>query len=334
MVNGKTHRLHSRSDNQKKSNSRSLHPRNIHHGRYDFVQLTQALPELKHFQTLNPKGEPTIDFADSQAVIALNKALLAHHYGVMLWDLPAGYLCPPIPGRADYIHYLADLLANDTNNIPTGKNVHALDIGTGANCIYPIIGSQSYGWKFTATDIDPVSVNTAKTICAANANLKPLIRVKQQKQPEHIFHGVIGKDDFFDVTLCNPPFHASLDDAMAANARKQHNLKRHQKKRHPQKRYQAKQERRNSVSAKANAQNFGGQQAELWCEGGEIAFLKRMAHESKDFAEQVGWFTSLVSKSENVKPLEQTLKKLGVANMRIIPMHHGQKVTRVMAWTY
>lgn len=38
--------------------------------------------------------------------------------------------------------------------------------------------------------------------------------------------------------------------------------------------------------------NFGGQQQELWCEGGEVAFITQMIAESQQFGRQVKWFTS------------------------------------------
>ncbi len=312
-----------------------LHPRNPHQGRYDFELLTRALPELADYTITNPKGEPTINFSDHQAVRTLNKALLLQHYGVKFWDIPEGYLCPPIPGRADYIHYIADLLAQTThvsedNTPPTGKDIHALDIGTGASAIYPIIGSQSYGWRFTASDIDTVSVNTATVISQANPKLKGAIKIKLQPEPKHIFKNIIGRQDYFDVVVCNPPFHASLTEAMQANSRKQHNLQRHRGKN------ENAQISRHSTKSGNAAQNlnFGGQHKELWSEGGEIAFLSNMIKESKDFGEHVGWFTSLVSKSENVKPLQQLLKQLNVAQMRIIEMSQGQKNTRVLAWRF
>ena len=265
----------------------------------------------------------------------LNQALLAHYYGVKFWDIPEGYLCPPIPGRADYIHYVADLLAQTThvnkdNTPPTGKEIHALDIGTGASAIYPIIGSQSYGWRFTATDIDPISVNTAALICETNPKLKSAVKVKLQPEPKFIFKNIIGRQDYFDVVVCNPPFHASLEEAMEANSRKQHNLQRHRGKNENE------QISRSSTKSGNAAQNlnFGGQHKELWSEGGEIAFLTKMAKESQDFAEHVGWFTSLVSKSENIKPLQLLLTQLGVAQMRIIEMSQGQKSTRILAWRF
>ena len=89
-----------------------MHPRNKHVGRYDFEALTKSVPDLAAFVTLNPLKEQTIDFSNPEAVKALNRALLKTFYGVNRWDIPPGYLCPPVPGRADYIHYTADLLSS------------------------------------------------------------------------------------------------------------------------------------------------------------------------------------------------------------------------------
>ena len=116
-----------------------LHPRNRHHSRYDLDALRQACPALSDFIILNPAGEQTVNFADPQAVKTLNKALLAHFYGVKEWDIPDGFLCPPVPGRADYIHHLGDLLSDESGNVVKGASI--LDIGVGANCIYPLIGA-------------------------------------------------------------------------------------------------------------------------------------------------------------------------------------------------
>ena len=104
-----------------------LHPRNRHNGRYDLATLCQVTPELTQFLTLTPGGEQSVDFANPQAVKALNKALLAHYYAVANWDIPEGFLCPPVPGRADYIHHLADLLGETTGTIPAvAKRLAAL----------------------------------------------------------------------------------------------------------------------------------------------------------------------------------------------------------------
>jgi 23S rRNA (adenine1618-N6)-methyltransferase len=304
----------------------TLHPRNPHQGRYDFDKLIKALPELEKHAITNPSGEATINFSDADAVLTLNKALLAHHYNIKYWDLPKGYLCPPIPGRADYIHQVADLL-NNNNSGSENKKPHVLDIGTGASLIYPIIGSQSYGWYFTATDIDPVSINTAKAICEINPNLKKLVTVKQQKNPKNIFKGIIGEHDYFDITVCNPPFHGSMQDVLDANNRKQSKLQKNRARRNPN-------GQANKFADAKNNLNFGGQNAELWTEGGEFSFISRMINESVGYAQQVNWFTTLVSRAENLKPLDALLRKVGARQIKTINMPHGQKASRILAWRF
>ena len=292
-----------------------MHPRNQHQGRYDFTQLVKSTPDLAKYLLDSPKGDLTIDFGSAQAILMLNQALLKHFYHVDFWLLPEGYLCPPIPGRADYIHYIADLLAEENEGeVPTGKQVKTLDIGTGANCIYPILGSQIYGWSFVATDIDPISIKTAGLIAGSNANLRPHIKVRLQKNRNAIFDGIVKGNEQYAVTMCNPPFHSSMDKMREANARKVSNLKL-------------------DKSAK-NHLNFGGTTNELSCEGGEITFLKQMCKESVDYAKQVKWFTSLISKSENVSPLKRYLAQLGATDIRIIKMAQGQKTSRILAWRF
>ena len=279
--------------------------------------LCKACPELRSYLKSNPKDETTIDFSDSKAVLYLNKALLAHYYQTPNWQIPEGYLCPPIPGRADYIHHIADLLTPAGHpEVPTGKNIRVLDVGTGANCIYPIIGSRSYGWKFVATDIDPVAVKVAKVIVQANPGLGKLVELRLQKDPGAIFKGIINSTDRFDLTMCNPPFHASLAEARAANQRKRDNLN------------------KGKAAGGSSPLNFGGQNGELWCAGGEIGFLTRMANESIEYARQVYYFTSLVSKGENIAPLKKLLSRLGAQKIDVIRMSQGQKVSRLLVWSF
>lgn len=300
-----------------KIRSASLHPRNPHQGRYDLEALCKSCPQLGPYLKSNPKNETTIDFSDSKAVLYLNKALLAHYYKIANWQIPDGYLCPPIPGRADYIHYIADLLTSvDHPDVPTGKNIQVLDIGTGANCIYPIIGSQSYGWRFVATEIDPVAVKVAEVIVQSNPRLSKLVKLRLQQNPNAIFKGIINPTDRFELTMCNPPFHASLAEAKAANQRKRNNLN------------------KGKAVRSDSPLNFGGQNTELWCADGEIGFLTRMAKESVDYSRQVYYFTSLVSKRENVPPLKKLLSRLGAQKIDVIMMSQGQKVSRLLVWSF
>ncbi|GEA49528.1 ribosomal RNA large subunit methyltransferase F [Vibrio inusitatus NBRC 102082] len=301
-----------------------LHPRSKHHGRYNIDALVQALPELKHKITLNPRGEQTVDFSDPEAVLTLNKALLAHHYNVQFWDIPKGYLCPPIPGRADYVHRLADLLDTEDNTI------NVLDIGTGASCIYPIIGATDYQWHFTASDVDPVSIKVATQIAKLNPHLSKKIVPRLQKNPTNIFKGIIKEGEYYHLTLCNPPFHKSLKEAEQGTKRKADNLAKNRVKRGSE----ATDKKGQTIKPSSQGLNFGGQKAELWCPGGEEAFIKNMAQESALFKQQVGWFSTLVSKKENITPIKTLLSKLGVNDVKVIEMSQGQKISRFIAWRY
>lgn len=293
-----------------------LHPRNLHRSRYDFPQLIKSCSELAPFVSLNQYNDLSIDFSDPEAVKMLNKALLKHFYQIQHWDIPQGFLCPPIPGRADYIHYLADLLSTcNGNQIPRGNTVQVLDIGVGANCIYPIIGHRSYGWKFVGTDINPASVNSAKLITQANPHLTKAIDIRLQKSPKNIFKGIIKQTDCFDLTLCNPPFHASQQEADATATKKLRNLGKREE------------------GAKL-VLNFGGKKTELWCEGGEERFVRQMAEESAVFAQQCFWFTTLVSKKTTLPVLLNALRNIGALEVKTINMAQGQKESRFVAWTF
>ena len=293
-----------------------LHPRNAHSGRYDIPTLCKANPELSDFVTMNPKGQETIDFTQQDAVLALNKALLMHFYGLTHWQIPAGFLCPPIPGRADYIHYAADLLAHsNAGKIPIGKKVKVLDIGTGANVVYPIVGSQTYGWQFLATELADASFEAAFINVESNTNLKAKVRLKKQHDPSKIFSGIVNPNDKFALSMCNPPFHASAEEANAGSSRKNRNLHKGQ-------------------VPMTKSLNFGGQQSELWCEGGEVGFVYRMIEESETLKNNICWFSCLVSKHDHLEIIHPFLKKKPVKQVEVIHMSQGQKVSRFIAWTY
>lgn len=292
-----------------------LHPRNKHRERYDFKQLLETCPELAPFVTPNIHQDETIDFANPEAVKLLNRALLMRHYNLQYWDIPPGYLCPPIPGRADYIHHIADLLkASNGGKMPTGNKIRCLDVGVGANCVYPIIGQRIYGWSFVGSDIDPISIESANKIISENPGLAEAIVCRLQPDPKAIFEGIIQEDEYFDLTICNPPFHDSPETAKAGSARKVKKLKK-KKVRKP-------------------VLNFGGQQTELISESGEMGFLETMIRESQQFSHSCFWFSSLVSKQSRVKRMYTLLEQAGALAVRTLPMGQGNKTSRIVAWTF
>jgi 23S rRNA (adenine1618-N6)-methyltransferase len=290
------------------------HPRNRHQDRYDLPALTAACPALAPFVRPGPAGVPTLDFGDPQAVRSLNRALLALQYGVRGWDLPEGYLCPPIPGRADHLHHLADLLAGPGGTPPRGPSVRVLDLGTGASLVYPLVGHLEYGWSFVGTDIDAGALASAEAILAANPACGPAIRLRRQGDPARIFEGVVEPGETFDLCMSNPPFHASAAEAGEATRRKWQNLGRDP----------------------GTGLNFGGRGAELWCEGGEVAFVTRMVEESALRPGLCRWFSALLSRAASLPAIRSVLHAHGLhgPRVRILEMGQGQKRSRIVAWTF
>lgn len=302
-----------KANNPKIKVNSKMHPRNKHQGRYDFEELVLASSSLESFVRPNKYGDVSIDFSDSSAVKELNRALLLVYYGIKDWDIPEGYLCPPIPGRADYIHYVADLIYGPKGNNTQGK-ITCLDIGVGANCIYPIIGVTVYGWRFIGSDISKKSIASASKIVKSNSGLKGAVDLREQTDKSNIFKDIISEGDRIDLTICNPPFHASALEAQKGSLRKAKNL--------------------NYKEDKLTKRNFAGQQNELWYEGGEINFLLKMISESKQYKKSVLWFTTLVSKESNLKSVYQALKSTKAVRVETIAMGQGNKVSRIVAWTF
>ncbi|MDB4340041.1 23S rRNA (adenine(1618)-N(6))-methyltransferase RlmF [Crocinitomicaceae bacterium] len=299
-------------DLQEKS---TLHPRNKNRGKYDLHALTNSIPELKSHIISNKHGEKSIDFSNPIAVKTLNRALLSHHYGIKTWMFPNENLCPPIPGRADYIHHMADLLSeNNFGKIPIGDDITCLDIGLGASCIYPILGVAEYNWKFIGSDIDPKSIASAKHIINDNPNLKDKIECRLQKESSAIFQGILEKEDLIDVVICNPPFHASIEDAQKGSRRKIKNL--------------------SGKTLKIPKLNFSGISNELICKGGEHQFIQNMITESKIYSKRCFWFSTLVSKQSNLKGIYKSLDNSNIKQLKTITMGTANKSSRIVAWTF
>lgn len=279
-----------------------MHPKNPFFKDYDFELLIQHYAPLNEFVFVNTYGSTTIKFGDKQAIKALNTGLLKAHYGID-WDIPEHNLCPPIPGRLDYLLHISDLFVK--------HKIRMLDIGTGANLIYPILASCHLKWECAATEVDRDSLRNALEIINKNSCLKG-IDLRPQPYKNNILENVIKPDDIFDVVVCNPPFFKNRHDAQAKNLRKTKNLGLDEKE----------------------SLNFGGHSNELWYKGGEEAFIKKMIGESVGFIEQVHWFTVLVSQIEHLKNIKRAVNKTNPAEVRVVPMALGNKKSRFIAWRY
>ena len=282
-----------------------LHKKNKHHSGYDLDVLCKVYPELKSYCFINNYNKLTIDFANPSAVKSLNTALLKAYYGINFWNFPDHNLCPPIPGRVDYIHYLSDLVS-------TEKQVKVLDLGTGASCIYPLLGQAVYNWDFVAVDVNSDTIKYANNIIKEN-KLEHKISLRHQKNKDNLLIDIIETDDFFDISMCNPPFYKSEEEALQATTRKLKGLKNENK---------------------TVVRNFSGQPDELWYNGGEKAFLHNYIYQSSLYKSNCLWYTSLVSKKDLVAGLQKSLKKMGAKHIKTINMQQGHKQSRILAWSF
>ena len=285
----------------------NLHPKNKNREQYDLKKLLKEVPELKKHIRPNKYGEDSIHFSDPAAVKLLNKALLSHYYQIKNWDFPDTNLCPPIPGRADYIHYMSDLL--ERNN-----DITCLDIGVGANCIYPILGISEYQWNFIASDINADSIASAKEIIKTNPTLKGKVKFRLQKDENKIFKGIIKPNDKIDISICNPPFHGSKRDALRGSMRKVRNL--------------------TGKRSKKLQLNFSGMAEELIYRGGEKQFIQNMINESVTYSKKCFWFTTLISKEKNLKGIYSALQEIEVTEVKTINVGSANKISRIIAWTF
>ena len=298
-----------------RSRGQRLHPRNRNLSRYLIPALVKRLPQLGEFVQKSKGGEDTIDFTRPEAVKLLNRALILNDYGLDHWDFPPENLCPPVPGRADYLHHMADLLReNHFGNIPMGSEFRVLDIGVGATAIYPIVGIVEYGWSFVGCDVAQASFDSVKSIVASNSMLQDHLELRYQDDSTCMLRGIITDSDRFVFTMCNPPFHASAEDAAQGTMRKTKNL---------------------LGGKQSNPMlNFSGIAQELIFEGGEVRFIQTLIRESQNYAHNVFWFTTLVSKQSHLKGLYAVLKTVRPVEVKTIAMGTGNKTTRILAWTF
>ncbi|TVZ51433.1 23S rRNA (adenine(1618)-N(6))-methyltransferase RlmF [Dokdonia sp. Hel_I_53] len=279
-----------------------MHPNNRNKDPYQFKYLRKANPKLSPYILDTDRGIQTVDFTNSDAVLELNRAIMLSDYSLNAYELPSGYLCPAVPGRADYLLYLKDFINKE--------QAHGLDIGTGANFIYPLLAASLFKWKMKGVDTDKNAIKNASLLIENNTHLKGFLTAAHQSTPAHIFEGILLPGEKYDFTMCNPPFYSSEKEAFKATKDKSKGLK-----------------------LKEVTRNFKGQSNELWCNGGEALFVKRMIKESVKFKSQVGWFTTLISKNENLPKLKKQLEKLNSV-YQTVDMSQGNKKSRFLAWKF
>ncbi|KAK4227416.1 hypothetical protein QBC38DRAFT_509680 [Podospora fimiseda] len=249
-----------------------------------------------------------LDFTDPAAVMQLTKTLLKADFGLQL-QLPDDRLCPPIPNRHNYILWLKDLLDSTSYSPPGSQPVCGLDIGTGASCIYPLLGTiQRPSWHFIATDIDDKSLEHAKQNVEMN-NLSDRIRlILRSPEDTLIPSGSESHVSPLAFVMMNPPFYTSVDEMLSSAAKKS----------------------RPPHSA------CTGAPVEMVCEGGEVAHVGRLLKESLVLrGKGAQWYTSMLGKVTSLEALVPQLRENGIDNYAVTEFIQGNKTKRwAIAWSF
>ncbi|XP_051535930.1 RNA N6-adenosine-methyltransferase mettl16 [Myxocyprinus asiaticus] len=281
--------------------NKSMHPRNRYKDKPpDFVYLASKYPEFqKHVQT-TLTGRVTLNFKDPEAVRALTCTLLKEDFGLTI-EIPLERLIPTVPLRLNYIHWVEDLIGGQ------GNPRRGIDIGTGASCIYPLLGASMNGWFFLATEVDDICFNYAKKNVEQN-HLAELIKVVKVPQKTLLMDALKDESIVYDFCMCNPPFFANQLEAKGVNSR-------------------------NSRRPPPSSINTGGV-TEIMAEGGELEFVKRIIHDSLQLKKRLRWYSCMLGKKCSLAPLKDELRKQGVPKVTHTEFCQGRTMRWALAWSF
>ncbi|KRY38751.1 Methyltransferase-like protein 16 [Trichinella spiralis] len=183
--------------------NRRMHPRNFYRNNPpNFAELALQYPDFRQHCAIDIYGKVNFNFKNPDAIRALTNVLLKKDFGLSI-EIPPDSLVPRIPGRLNYIHWLQDLAAS---HFPD-ESVRCIDIGSGASCIYPLLGAKVCGWKFIAVEKLPDAIECARKNVMKN-NLQNLISVVEVDGPINLYNVVeqLGAEMICSFCMCNPPF--------------------------------------------------------------------------------------------------------------------------------
>lgn len=269
----------------------------------DFASLASLYPSFKPFVSFSSasSSRPRIDWTDYNATRELTRVLLLHDHSLTWW-IPDGQLCPTVPNRSNYIHWINDLLSS-SHILPTPSSssiVKGFDIGTGANCIYPLLGASLFGWSFVGSDVTDVALEWAEKNVRSNPHVSDLIEIRDSREEEEeVLVGVVKDSETFDFCMCNPPFFETFEEA--------------------------------GLNPKTSC---GGTRAEMVCDGGEQAFVTRIIQDSAVLKQRFKWYTSMLGKKANLKLLISKLWGVGVTVVKTTEFVQGQTSRWGLAWSF
>ncbi|KAI9710826.1 MAG: hypothetical protein M1828_002024 [Chrysothrix sp. TS-e1954] len=254
------------------------------------------------------------DFKDVETSLQMTKSTLKVYFDLVI-DLPEDRLCPPVPVRHEYIrwlHGLVDSTASDFRDecdVDRDSRVVGVDIGTGASCIYPLLGCASRrSWRFLGTEVDSKSFEYAVRNVKSN-DLESRVKLVKVPQQDDLLPLEKWNLKNVDFAMCNPPFYKSEEYKHRSNEKKEM-----------------------PPSAVCI-----GTDTEMVTPGGDLGFATRILQESQTHTHpfRAKWYTCMLGKLASVDTLVARIKEVGITNWAIGCLAPGNKTRRwVVGWSY
>ncbi|KAK3421064.1 hypothetical protein EUGRSUZ_G01768 [Eucalyptus grandis] len=329
----------------------AIHPRNKYsENPPDFALLASLYPSFNPFVSYGRDARPRIDWTDFNATRELTRVLLLHDHGLHWW-IPDGQLCPTVPNRSNYIHWIEDLLSSEIipkiNN--NADNIRGFDIGTGANCIYPLLGASLLGWSFVGTDMMDVALEWAERNVKTNPQISELIEIRKVNT---YMDAVLGEDSSKEDLQCygsktNPSNSIGSESAPVPSSRRDDAVEENSYS-GPPILFGVVRDGETFDFCMCNPPFFesmeeaglnpktscGGTPQEMVCPGGEKAFITRIIEDSVRLKQSFRWYTSMVGRKSNLKSLIAKLREVGVTIVKTTEFVQGQTCRWGIAWSF
>ena len=264
----------------------------------DFLILIKEFPELKKFIIKYDEKieEFSFDWSNNDLSLLMTKSILNYYFNIKYYDIPKGFLIPPVPSRLNYLNLINELIKDIKK-----ENIIGVDIGTGANIIYPILGNSIYNWKFICSEINNESYNNAKLILQKN-NLEENINLIKQENKNNIFVSIINQENKYTFSMCNPPY------------------------------YDYEQEIKIEDKKRDTEYNFD----EVYYEKGELGFFERYFEESICYKKNIFLFTILIGKKSNSEIIYDKINSYNniIKLCDIKKIMTGNNVRYIIYWSF
>ena len=240
-----------------------------------------------------------LDFKNPDSFRVLTRCLLKKDFNLDV-ELPPDKLVPTLTLRLNYILWLEDIM-----NTFELKDVHGIDIGCGASCIYPLLAVKLNNWKMNGLEIDEQSINCATENVNRN-KLGDRIQIYKQKDENVLSNFVYSnEEEKFTFCMCNPPFYNLNDEASNRTGNR-----------------------------KPPPNSSTGSQNELAVDGGEVQFIIKIIEESIELRNRIQIYTTMVGHKKNVDVILKVLKQHKIDNSITTRFCQGNTTRWGIAWSF